>query len=86
MAFVSRDGGGTINGVYANKQDNASEVLPDTDPAVIAFFAPKVIDPIDAWDVVSFKISFNHENRIRALEGKSAITAAQFKTAVKGLL
>jgi XkdW protein len=32
------------------------------------------------------KVLFNHENRIRALEGKAAITAAQFITAIKVLL
>lgn len=32
------------------------------------------------------KILFNHENRIRALEGQSTITAAQFKAAIKALM
>lgn len=43
-------------------------------------------DPVDTWDVITLKIAFNHENRIRALEGKAAITAAQFKAAVKTLI
>ncbi len=34
----------------------------------------------------AFKVLFNHENRVRALEGKAAITALQFRTAVKALL
>lgn len=29
---------------------------------------------------------FDHENRLRALEGRPAVTAGQFKTALKGLL
>lgn len=33
-----------------------------------------------------FKILFNHENRLRALEGKAAITAAQFLAALKQLM
>lgn len=32
-----------------------------------------------------FLVAFNHENRIRVLEGKAAITKAQFKTALAGL-
>lgn len=44
-----------------------------------------VIDPVDAWDFVTLKIAFNHENRIRALEGKPAITVAQFKTALRNM-
>lgn len=33
-----------------------------------------------------FKILFQHENRIRALEGKAAVTAAQARTFIKGLM
>lgn len=32
------------------------------------------------------KVTFNHENRIRALEGKQPINAAQFKSALKDLM
>jgi len=41
---------------------------------------------INDLDIVAFKVLFNHENRIRALENKAAITATQFKTGVKALL
>lgn len=50
--------------------------LPDLPPA----------DPLSAWDAITLKIAFNHENRVRALEGKSAVTVSKFKTAVRGLL
>jgi hypothetical protein len=54
-------------------------------------FDPKdwQVNPNTQWtqaDYVSGQILFNHENRIRVLEGKAQITAKQFKTAVKGLL
>jgi hypothetical protein len=39
----------------------------------------------DVNDVI-FKVLFNHENRVRALESKAAITAAQFKAALKAML
>jgi hypothetical protein len=32
------------------------------------------------------KILFNHENRIRTLAGQPAVTAAQFKAFIKGLM
>lgn len=32
------------------------------------------------------KVLFNHENRVRVLEGKQPINANQFKTAIKALL
>lgn len=53
-----------------------TESLPDAPPP----------DVLRLWDKITIKISLNHENRIRALEGKPAITVAQFKTAVKTLL
>lgn len=50
------------------------------------YVAPPPLDSLSAWDVISAKVLFNHENRIRTLEAKSAITAAQFRTAVKALI
>lgn len=41
---------------------------------------------VDSVDMLVFKVLFNHENRIRALESKSTITAQQFKTALLGML
>lgn len=44
-----------------------------------------IFDELDSIVPIIFRILFNHENRIRALEGKQAITAAQFRTAIKAL-
>ena len=41
---------------------------------------------LDAYDVLTFKVLFDHENRVRALEGKAAISAAQFRAALKARL
>lgn len=41
---------------------------------------------VDNVDMLVFKVLFNHENRIRALESKATITAQQFKTALLGML
>ena len=57
-----------------------------TPPPTLIVTSPLSLDPIDAWDAVTLKIAFNHENRIRILEGKSAVTVTQFKTAVRTLL
>lgn len=48
--------------------------------------AGKDAEALGLADQVQFKILFDQENRLRALEGKTAVTAAQFKNAVKGLL
>lgn len=41
---------------------------------------------VDNVDMLVFKVLFNHENRIRTLESKAAITVQQFKTALLGML
>lgn len=41
---------------------------------------------VNAVDFLTFEVAFDHENRIRALEAKAAITRAQFKAALKARL
>lgn len=60
--------------VFAVRDKTAEEV--DADKGV----------RVDRLDLVTFRVLFNHENRIRTLEGRQAVTAEQFKTALKALL
>ena len=69
--------GFNIGGTYINGNYN---------PPVNNSPAPVIIDAVDSWDIMSLKLAFNHENRIRALEGKAALTLVQFKTAVRAML
>jgi hypothetical protein len=41
---------------------------------------------INQFDVLAFKVLFDHENRTRALEGKAPVTQAQFRAALKARL
>jgi hypothetical protein len=41
---------------------------------------------VNTVDRVSLQIAFNHENRLRVLEGRAAVTMSQFITAIKSLL
>jgi hypothetical protein len=41
---------------------------------------------LDGLNAIVFLIAFNHENRLRAIEGKPALTAAQFRAALEALL
>lgn len=41
---------------------------------------------INNIDLVLLQIAFNHENRIRVLESRPAVTLNQFKTAVRALI
>jgi hypothetical protein len=41
---------------------------------------------LDAYDRLSFLVNFDQENRIRALEGKAAITQLQYRNALKARL
>lgn len=40
---------------------------------------------LGTMDSIQWKVLYHHENRIRALEGKAAITAEQFRNGVKAL-
>ncbi len=41
---------------------------------------------INQFDVLAFKVLFDHENRTRAIESKAPITQAQFRAALKARL
>lgn len=41
---------------------------------------------LDQVDMLNFEVNFDQENRIRALEGKAAITKLQYRNALKARL
>ena len=41
---------------------------------------------LDRMDAALLRVAFSQENRLRALESKVAVTAAQFRAAIKALL
>lgn len=41
---------------------------------------------LSAIDMLQFQIAFDMENRVRVLEGKAVVTAAQYRTALKARL
>jgi hypothetical protein len=57
-----------------------------TAPELAAGIDAEKESTLDRFDVLAFKVLFDHENRLRALEGKAAITAAQFRAALKARL
>lgn len=85
---------------FGNKDDSyvlqAGEVvLPEgaTPAQILAAFPnfaagdPTVPPPLSSRiDAATLKILFNHENRVRALEGRAAVTPAQFLAVLQTLL
>lgn len=71
---VDTVGKDAVNRVWTVRAKSAGELDADKGASV------------DAMDAVAFKVLLNHENRLRALEGKRTATAAQFKAALKALL
>lgn len=57
--------------------------LRPTDAAMLAAYQQAVANSLD---IMQLHIMFNHENRIRTLEGKVALTQAQFIAAIVTLL
>lgn len=83
MPYVSRDESGKINGVYANLQpDYAEEFLPDDDPEVVAFIASTAI-PATPSAPPETTVLYDHENRLRVIEGAPPLTLAEFITKAK---
>jgi hypothetical protein len=66
--------GDKVTRVWTVRSKTAQEIDADKDGA------------INAMDMLAFKVLFGHENRVRVLESKAAITAAQFKAALKAML
>ncbi len=84
--IIVRDDGANIPNDPMNRDRVEYEAWLAKGNAPDPFVPPAPIDPIDRWDAISLKIAFDHENRIRTLEGKPAVTTVQFKSAVRALL
>lgn len=86
---------------YVAWQADGTRATPiDTEANLGAVLAPYLLRPVhvnvldgytgyqadEVLQKLVFKILFNHENRIRALEGKASISPAQARAVVKGLM
>jgi hypothetical protein len=66
--------------------DNAlPSVAPPDPPTPEEIAAAEANAELDVIARKMFLVAFNHENRIRVLEGKQPVTKAQFKTAVEAI-
>jgi hypothetical protein len=72
-----------INRIYKDGVLVETKTIPDLTAEELSAQHDYEISSIDG---VIIKALFNHENRVRVLEAKAPITAAQFKTALKALL
>ncbi len=85
ICFDDGSGPRLQEGSMANPPSQA-EVNALTTAQLDAAQADKAADKVDSMDVIIGKVLFNHENRIRALEGRAPITAQQFRTAIRALM
>jgi hypothetical protein len=73
MPYVARNQLGNIDCLFGNEQPGvAEEFLADDDPEVVAYLTtpqPQVEDVV----------LYDHENRIRALEGAPPLTPEEFR-------
>ena len=75
MPYVARNQLGNIGCLFGYEQPFAEEFLPLDDPEVVEYLSPK--PPTE--DVVLY----DHENRIRELEGVPPLTPEEFAAKVK---
>lgn len=66
--------------------DVLAKQAPERLPALPAADDRRRETALGAIDVAMLRILLNQENRIRALEGKAAINAAQFRAALRGMV
>jgi hypothetical protein len=77
MPYVARDQLGRISCLFGNEQPGvAEEFLPDDDPEVVAYLTP---EPQPESVVI-----YDHENRLRALEGEPPLSPQDFEAKMKG--
>lgn len=74
MPYVARNQLGNIGCVFGYEQPFAEEFLPLDDPEVVEYLSPKP-PPVDV-------ALYDHENRIRALEGVPPLTLEDFAAKV----
>lgn len=86
LAWLDVDHKPTKIGTEAALWEVLSIQVPDLVPNITAAQAALKDRKVNILDQVALEIGFNQENRIRALEGKSAITKQQFITGIKGLI
>jgi hypothetical protein len=72
--WVQRNDAAAICGVYANQQPGfADEELASDNPEVVAYLAPPPPEP-----TAQNELLYDHENRLRALEGQPPLTLGDF--------
>lgn len=72
---------GPVLTVFADKVTRVWTVRAKTAPELDA----DKDSMVSAMDMLAFKVLLNHENRIRALESKATVTAAQFRATLKAM-
>jgi hypothetical protein len=81
MPYVSRADDGDINGLFVNFQPGfAEEWLENDDPTVVAYLESTTPKP----ELKNEAMLFDHENRLRAIEGEPPLTLTDFLVKMKG--
>jgi len=87
VSFVARGGVAwkvaTEADLWQLLASGAPDLLPEGIPAAVA---ARKDHQISKADKVAFEVAFNHENRLRTLEGLQPITKQQFLNGIRNLL
>jgi hypothetical protein len=84
MPYAQRDESGNINGLYANAQPGfAEEYLADDDPAVAAYLDQLSQPPPPSPSQEDVPL-YDHENRLRTLEGRPPLGLSDFIAKKRG--
>jgi len=84
IVYVQRNASGAIQGVFANKQPGlAEEQLASDHPDVVAFIDATMTPPPPQVQTET-TVLYDHENRIRAIEGTPPLSLTDFTDKMKG--
>jgi hypothetical protein len=84
MPYVKRDELNRVVGIFAIPQFKGQEFLEDGHPDLVFVETAeeaqrKTEAQVDSMDRLFFEVMFNHESRVRVLEGKPQVTKARFR-------
>ena len=71
-----------VFGALTIDADGGAPTQAEIDAVLAPSIDVRASNAVDAEDRLLFEINFDQENRIRALEGKAAITRAQYRDAL----
>ena len=84
IVYIQRNSSGAIQGVFANKQSGLAEEQSTNDHPDVVAFVEATMTPPPVQVRSETTVLYDHENRIRAIEGEPPLSLGDFADKMKG--